>query len=252
MGEKIVTNKDELLANAVNLKPIQTQRVSEVIYDQIKDMILSGQLKPGDRLPSERHMMDMLQRSRPTIREALRMLERSGYILTIGGSNGAIIQEPNTRGVEQSLEAMLQASQITIEKMSEYRSLNDVAIAGWAAERRTDEDLQAIDALLAQAESSIDNYEQFILIDPVFHGLLAKASKNEVAYIMTQVFSKLLINMIKSRMTALTDDERITMCRRILEMHQEVVEGIRAQDVKAAQKAMKYHVDAFFRDLTTF
>jgi GntR family transcriptional repressor for pyruvate dehydrogenase complex len=244
-----VANKDALLPNAVNLKPIQTQRASEAIYDQIKDMILSGQLKPGDRLPSERNMMDMLQRSRPTIREALRMLERSGFIRTIAGSNGAIIQEPNTKGVEQSLEAMLQSSQITLEKMSEYRSLNDVAIAGWAAERRTDEDLEALDALLAHAEATVENYEDFILIDPQFHGLLAKASKNEVAYIMTQVFSKLLVNMMHTRMEPMTKPERIDMCTSILKMHKDVVEAIRAKDVNAAEDAMRYHVHAFLVDL---
>lgn len=244
-----MTNKDALLPNAVNLKPIHTQRASEAIYDQIKDMILSGQLKPGDRLPSERNMMDMLQRSRPTIREALRMLERAGFIRTIAGSNGAIIQEPNTKGVEQSLEAMLQSSQITLEKMSEYRSLNDVAIAGWAAERRTDEDLEALDALLAHAETTVENYEDFILIDPQFHGLLAKASKNEVAYIMTQVFSKLLVNMMSTRMGPMTTPERIEMCKGILKMHKDVVEAIRAKDVNAAEEAMRYHVHAFLVDL---
>ena len=62
--------------------PIKTVRASEAIYEQIKDRIISGELKPGDRLPSERNMMELFQRSRPTIREALRMLERSGYIRT--------------------------------------------------------------------------------------------------------------------------------------------------------------------------
>lgn len=245
-----MATREQLQGNAVNLKPIHTQRASEAIYDQIKDMILSGQLKPGDRLPSERNMMDMLQRSRPTIREALRMLERSGFIRTIPGSNGAIIQEPNTKGVEQSLEAMLQASQITLEKLSEYRSLNDVAIAGWAAARRTDEDLEVLDSMLEHAAATVENYEQFILIDPVFHGLLAKASKNEVAYIMTQVFSKLIVNMLRARMEPMNTEERVEMCKGIVKMHRDVVDAIHAKDVKAAEDAMRYHVHAFLLDLS--
>jgi len=231
-----VTNKDALLPNAVNLKPIQTQRASEAIYDQIKDMILSGQLKPGDRLPSERNMMDMLQRSRPTIREALRMLERAGFIRTIAGSNGAIIQEPNTKGVEQSLEAMLQSSQITLEKMSEYRSLNDVAIAGWAAERRTDEDLEALDGLLAHAEATVENYEDFILIrSSIPWAYWLRTSKNEVAYIMTQVFSKLLVNMMHTRMEPMTTPERIEMCTSILKMAQGCRGGYPCQGCKCCR-----------------
>jgi DNA-binding FadR family transcriptional regulator len=57
--------------------PFATQRASEVIYEQIRELIISGQLKPSDRLPSERTLMEMYHRSRPTIREALRMLESS-------------------------------------------------------------------------------------------------------------------------------------------------------------------------------
>ena len=57
-------------------QPVKTRRASEEIYLQLREFILSGQLKPGDRLPSERAMMAQLNRSRPTIREALRMLEQ--------------------------------------------------------------------------------------------------------------------------------------------------------------------------------
>ena len=77
------------LQNGVALAPVETKRASEVIFEQIREMILSGQLKPGDRLPSEKSLMEMLKRSRPTVREALRMLEHAGFIRTIPGSNGA-------------------------------------------------------------------------------------------------------------------------------------------------------------------
>lgn len=65
------------------LRPVETQRASAAIYEQVKGLILDGQLKPGDRLPSERALMDLMGRSRPTIREALRMLERDGFIHTV-------------------------------------------------------------------------------------------------------------------------------------------------------------------------
>ena len=76
-------------------QPVKTRRASEEIYLQLREFILSGQLKPGDRLPSERAMMTQLNRSRPTIREALRMLEQGGYIASTHGAPGA---EPARRG----------------------------------------------------------------------------------------------------------------------------------------------------------
>ena len=80
-------------------QPIGGGRASEAIYDQLRELITSGVLKPGDRLPSERAMMEQLHRSRPTIREALRMLEQGGYVASTHGASGAVVQELTIDGV---------------------------------------------------------------------------------------------------------------------------------------------------------
>ena len=135
-------------------QPIGGGRASEAIYDQLRELITSGVLKPGDRLPSERAMMEQLHRSRPTIREALRMLEQGGYVASTHGASGAVVQELTIDGVEQPLSAMLQLNQISLEELGEYRAVNDGTIAGWAALRRTDEDLAALDSCLTAAEQA--------------------------------------------------------------------------------------------------
>lgn len=68
--------------------PAKTQRASEAIYNQIYPKIISGELRPGDRLPPERELAEMFQRSRPVVREALRMLQQEGLIETAVGSSG--------------------------------------------------------------------------------------------------------------------------------------------------------------------
>ena len=132
--------------NAVHIdwQPIKARRASEDIYAQLRDLITSGALKPGDRLPSERAMMEQLQRSRPTIREALRMLEQGGYVASTHGASGAVVQELTIDGVEEPLAAMLQVNQISLEELGEYRESNDGTIAAWAAQRRTEDDLSAL------------------------------------------------------------------------------------------------------------
>ena len=155
-------------------QPIGGGRASEAIYDQLRELITSGVLKPGDRLPSERAMMEQLHRSRPTIREALRMLEQGGYVASTHGASGAVVQELTIDGVEQPLSAMLQLNQISLEELGEYRAVNDGTIAGWAARRRTDKDLAALDSCLTAAEQALGDYRRFAELDVRFHSLLPR------------------------------------------------------------------------------
>ena len=233
------------------LRPVETQRASEAIYEQIKGLIVGGQLQPGDRLPSERNMMDMLQRSRPTIREALRMLERAGFIRTVPGTNGAIVQALNTSGVEQSLEAMLQTSRVTLEELAEYRGQNDTAVARWAAVRHTEADLAEINQVLEEADrlEKAEDFEAFVRLDASFHGLLAKAGKNEVAYILTQVMGNLTRPLILNAIGRQSVAENRDMCRRILSMHRDIYEAVALGDADRAAAAMAYHIQVFSADL---
>ena len=80
--------------------PAKTQRASEAIYNQIYPMIVSGELKPGDRLPPERELAEMFQRSRPVVREALRMLQQDGLLVTsVGSTGGAVIRGISLKSV---------------------------------------------------------------------------------------------------------------------------------------------------------
>ena len=147
-------------AFAALMQPVKTQSASEAIYEQIKDLILQGKLKPGDRLPTERALIQLLSRSRPTIREALRMLGRDGFIRTVpGGSGGAIVQMPTTNMVTQNLDAMLQIGNVTKAELGEFRLHNDAMVAGWAAQRRSSADLEALEAILNETDRAIQDMD---------------------------------------------------------------------------------------------
>ena len=232
------------------LTPVTTQRASEAIYEQIKEKILNGELKPGDKLPSERAMMDILQRSRPCVREALRMLERGGFIRIVPGSRGAQILEPNTNGIEQSLSNLMRSKKITTKEMADYRHINDVVMSEWAAKRRTQEDIDAMSALLEKAEQAMDDYLRFVEMDPEFHYLVARAAKNEVACIMTQVLSASMQESLIVRMEQLSEDERKAMCEKILNMHRTIADAIAAGNAKKAREATSVHLDDMRRDFS--
>lgn len=228
--------------------PVETQRACEVIYEQIKEKILSGELKPGDKLPSERAMMDMLHRSRPSVREALRMLERGGFIRIVPGSRGAMILEPNTNGIEQSLSNLMRSKKITTKEMADYRRINDVVVSEWAAKRRTDEDIAAIRDVLDQSGQALDDYRRFVSFDPQFHYLVAQAAKNEVACIMTQVLSACMQESLIVRLEQLSEHGRRVTCEKILQMHRAIAEAIAEGNAARAKEKTSMHLDDMRQD----
>ena len=95
--------------------PTTGKRAAEEIYDILRERILSGALTPGDRLPSERALMVELQRSRPTIREALRRLEQGGYITTAQGTSGAVVCQPSLQAAEEPLQDIIRLGGVTLK-----------------------------------------------------------------------------------------------------------------------------------------
>ena len=239
----------EMNTHSVTFQPAVTKRASEIIFDQVRDMILRRELKPGDRLPSERNMMEMFQRSRPTIREALRMLERGGYIRIIAGSNGAVVLEPDSRSIQQSIEEALQIGQIDLAEMSEYRIISEAATVTWACQRRTDKDLDALRAHLDKMAESVDDYTIFITMDPEYHGLIAAAAKNTVSVLMNKTLGSINQNFMHQKLLSMSEAEQTQMLRRVHKMHEDIYEAIKAQNVETACAAMEYHLIAFENDL---
>lgn len=231
----------------LNLSPVTTMRASEAIYEQIKGKILSGALRPGDRLPSERQLMEMLGRSRPTIREALRMLERDGFLRISPGAHGAIVQKFDTANIEQPLETMLRIGEVTLAELYEFRMQCECTIAGWAAERREAEDVRRLGALLEEAERLLakKDYPGFLQTDAAFHQSLAKSSKNEVACIITGVFQTITERFLTPALEQKTPTALRRTCQSMLDGHREIVLAVEAGDEARARQAMVGHLDAF-------
>lgn len=240
---------EEKLGVFEKFHPVETKRASEAIFEQVKSLIMSGELKPDDRLPSERNMMELFHRSRPTVREALRMLERSGYIRTIPGSNGAVVLKPNNKLLENSLKDALMVGHISLADISEYRRSSEMATVTWAVHRRTEEDIQTMEQYLEDMKNAMDDYATFVSMDSHFHGLLAAAAKNKVSVIFNRAFSQINQAFMKDKLFSLSPEEKHKMACRVQEMHQAIFEAIRDQDEPRAQAAMDAHMKAFSVDL---
>ena len=225
------------------------KRAAEEIYEILRQRILSGELTPGDRLPSERALMVELQRSRPTIREALRRLEQGGYITTAQGTSGAVVCQPSLQAAEEPLQDIIRLGGVTLKELSEYRQSNDATIAGWAAKRATAEDVAAIEDCVNQQEASLEDFKRFVELDVCFHSALARASANQVAVIVTEVLAGVERESLCQKMHTLSSAERQTMCRYIVAQHRQILEAIRRGDSRGARAAMTAHTRSAGRDL---
>lgn len=236
------------MSENLHFSPVITQKASEVIFDQIRAMILSGGLRPGDKLPSERALMQQLERSRPTIREALRMLENAGLIRIIPGG-GAVVASPSSASVRQPLEQLVAMREITNEELLEFRSLNEMALAAWAAQRRTEEDLRALKRCIREAAEQINDFDRFIQLDILFHATLADAAKNRMCGVVEKVIHQMVNDILSRAFSAKSEAEQQQMCREILSSHERIVAAIEAHDEASAQALMQEHLHSFESDI---
>jgi len=127
-----------------NLTPIQRNvKISQKIVKQIKGIILSGGPQPGDRLPKEQDLSEKLGVSRPTLREALTVLEAVGLIEVRPGE-GSIVKSVVPQNIQEPIQDMIDVDPSKVLELFEVRVKIDSEGAGMTAERATDADLQTI------------------------------------------------------------------------------------------------------------
>lgn len=144
---------------------------------------------------------------------------------------------------------MIQLSQVSLSDLNEYRQSNDSTIAAWAAKRRSEEDLHELRRCVREAEEALGDYERFIELDVRFHSLLARASGNRVAVIVTEVLGNVEKETLHKKMLTLAPEERVALGQRILDTHRIILKAIEQQDSRAARSAMQTHTKAAGRDL---
>jgi DNA-binding FadR family transcriptional regulator len=220
---------------------VKLGRVSEEVVKQVQEAIFSGQLKPGDRLPSERALAEQFGLSRMSVRDALRTLESSGLIkIKVGSSGGAFIREPNFDPLRESLSSVLRSKKANILELVETRKIVETAIVELAAARATEEDLramrEAIDAARHALETGDTNYGPHSV---KFHAALAQAGKNHVLSLTVRSFRALFSDVLEKLLP--TED----MARRGIADHWELYKAIENRDGHRARRLMSEHLEYF-------
>jgi len=150
---------------------VKSNKVSEHIIEQIRKAILEGRLKPGDRLPPERKLIEDFGVSKATLREALRSLEVLGFLdIRKGASGGAFVTEIDLKKARDCFTNFLHFKNLSLEDLAEVRLLLEPYIAEKAAHTITEEDLKSLNQLNEESD--------YILK----HDIPIESRKNEIEF----------------------------------------------------------------------
>ncbi|MFI5662303.1 FadR/GntR family transcriptional regulator [Streptomyces sp. NPDC051684] len=211
-------------------------RLYQRIVEQIEQAIASGDLKPGHRLPSERELVSQFGASRPTVREALRVLESNGLIRSRHGDpHGPEILPFTTAGLAKEMTRLARFDTISMAELISFRMILDGSASQLAARLRTDEELSAMEETVTAMTRAIDaGYEEFSTADVAFHEVVARASRNALIEVSNQVVRGAVLTLIADKVAHA--DNRESLMRTSLRHHQEVLEAIRTRDGLAAAR----------------
>ena len=160
-------------------------RIFEDVVDQIQEAIIGGNLKAGDKLPAERELREMLQTSRSTIREALRVLEQKGLIeIRLGMGGGAVVKAVTPDLVSESLDLLIRSHQVSLRHIAEFRERVEADVVVLAASRMKPADRTALGKLLEEARTCVNRgteaVSDFLTADKNIHLCFAKITGNPI------------------------------------------------------------------------
>jgi GntR family transcriptional regulator, transcriptional repressor for pyruvate dehydrogenase complex len=165
--------------------PSRVRRPREQVEEQIREAILSGAFRQGDKLPSETQLAEQFSVSRTTVREALRALASAGLISKVAGvAGGSFVRSVDHHALEavlgDSLRNVLRLGSITGAEVHQMRELLEVPAAGLAAEHRTADDLERLATVLGREKGTTVEDPAVPELDISFHSAVAAASGNRV------------------------------------------------------------------------
>jgi GntR family transcriptional regulator, transcriptional repressor for pyruvate dehydrogenase complex len=224
-----------MTAERRKFKPVKLRRASEEVINQLKEEIRDGYLKPGDKLPPERQLSEEFKVSRLTIREALRVLESSGLVITQQGSTGGkFVADLTYESLSRQFLDLFFADKISITEIHRVRVLLDPEIARLAALNITPEYAKR----LTEAYE-VENTPGASDIEVIERGgamlyILAEMCGNR----FLQFIVDLVVSVSKAVMEAVKPDRSLV---HPADAHRPILEAVLAGNAEEAARAMRKH-----------
>ncbi|WP_131749082.1 FCD domain-containing protein [Frankia sp. Cppng1_Ct_nod] len=209
-------------------------KFSEMVADDLRGKVARGEVRPGDHLPSETELMDIYGVARPTMREALRILESESLIsLRRGSHRGPLVQVPDIGVLARRTGLRLQMQGTSINDLVEARAVMEPGVVALAAKRRTGSDLQEMRDCLKIAGDS-RNVLDFVRRAAEFHVLVVRSSHNRTMMLLVQLVSSLLQHQYESVLRNVSEDEGREFIEQSIARYEHLTELIENRDAEGA------------------
>ncbi|WP_189065110.1 FadR/GntR family transcriptional regulator [Deinococcus seoulensis] len=225
------------------MRRIEPVPVHQLVVNEILRGISVGELAAGDALPSERQLAADLGVSRVTVREALDVLTRQGYLVKRRGNGGTCMVQPSPQ-LSPELRAHVQGRWQALSEVLEFRAAVEGEVAALAAARRTDHDLLALEDVQARL-GGVTGSGAFRRLDSDFHGLLAAATRNEMLIDAVERARSAFFLEMDMR---LPESQFQTYIARTTQAHREVLDAVRDGHGERARTLMRAHILQTARD----
>lgn len=185
---------------------LRHQRLSDQVKDVLKQAIFDGQFKPGDKLPPEDQLAEKFNVSKVTAREALREMESEGLIEKRRGIyGGSFVAEPGSEKMGDLVINYYRFGGLTPEELVEFRQILEPQLAALAAERRTDEDLEAMQENIQEVEEAIKKGKPYQAKGIDFHRLIGNACHNRLISAVMEALVKVFLEILSKVPMTLED-----------------------------------------------
>ena len=224
-------------------KQLKKTRLYEEVAEQIKEAILDGYLKPAQRLPSERDLCEMFGVGRPTVREALRVLDNMGLIEIGAGIKGSTVKDVDItqymEAVREQMSHLIKVNEDTIRELWEVRKYIELGISLTAAAKATEKDISTLGEFIHRMEKTSNDIHAYFPIAVEFHQYLAKLTQNKIFYILWGMFEDILLKGYMPNLQSLFPEGP----SRLLESNKTLLDAIKSGDPDKIKRAMEFHAE---------
>ncbi len=215
---------------------LRSESPGDKIILQIRRLITSGQLNPGDKLPPERKLAEKLGVGRTAVRDAIRKLEFYGILKTLPQS-GTVVAGMGLPALEGLITDVLKLERSDFKDLVETRVILESSTARLAAQRRTEQDIIEMEQALKAYELKLKNGNTAVEEDLLFHLKIAEASKNAVLKSLMLIITP---DIIKQFITYRVCDKKTEL--KALPEHRKILNAIISKDGENASVFMKEHL----------
>jgi len=222
---------------------VRVPKMAELVAHSLRRQIVQGELSEGDPLPSETELMRQFGVSRPTLREALRVLESENLInVKRGAHGGARIMAPSSDVAAQQAALLLQHRGVTLLDVYRARELVEPAVVRQLAVKRTAAQVKALRARLADEKQDLDRREPHVDASHSFHHLVIELAGNQTVALLLAMLDRIIEQATLTKVANTPPSVSNKAFMQGLAVHEQLVDLIEAQDPAGAEHLWAEHL----------